>query len=412
MHTQYERQSFIFAAYYLPVSLVFVCLFFFTLPAHAATSVSSDSSLSQNLVSYWSLEEAAGTRTDVHGPNDLTDNNTVGVASGKLGYAADCEASEADSLSIGDGVQSGLDITGDMSIAAWIKPETMNETMLVTKWHHVDKTSYMFAMAAGGGLVWVNNAESSGYGYSGTTTYYSFATSSWTHVAVSYDASAGAASLFVNGTLIGTATGLDTSIANTNASFRLCGRDSATDYYDGLIDEIGVWSKALSPTDIENLYNDSQGLPYAEESITTVLATRKNADETVVSSASLQNDDELELTLASSTEYVVDVQLVASTTSRDPGMKVAFAIPTGSEMLMAYVAQAGTDVIGGDVLALHGTAGSEIRLSRESVNVVRLTGTVKTGASGGTFSLQWAQYTSTTAPVTVGKGSYIRAQAI
>jgi len=50
---------------------------------YTATAVSApitdvkNSSLATNLVSYWELEEASGTRVDSHGSNDLTDNNTV-----------------------------------------------------------------------------------------------------------------------------------------------------------------------------------------------------------------------------------------------------------------------------------------------------------------------------------------------
>lgn len=38
--------------------------------------------LTDNLISWWSLDEASGTRYDSHGTNHLTDNNTVSSEAG------------------------------------------------------------------------------------------------------------------------------------------------------------------------------------------------------------------------------------------------------------------------------------------------------------------------------------------
>jgi hypothetical protein len=40
-----------------------------------------------NLISWWSLDEASGSRADKHGANTLTDNNTVLSAAGKKSNA-------------------------------------------------------------------------------------------------------------------------------------------------------------------------------------------------------------------------------------------------------------------------------------------------------------------------------------
>lgn len=397
----------------VPLAVLFVLVFFPAGISHAsAVSVSSDSSLLENLVSYWSLEESSGTRYATSGTNHLTDNNTVGWGDGKIGFAADCEASNTETLSISDGSQSGLDITGDFSSSMWIKPETINESHLFAKWNHTSATSYMLTMGgAPGYLELVNNADPDGFGYTSVSKSHTFSAGTWYHVVSVYDASEGSVQFYVNGTSIGAGTGLDTSIANTSSSFRLCGRDNGG-YYDGMIDEVGIWNKKLSATDVANLYNGGDGIPYQAENSPVQLAVRKSANESVVSSDALQNDDDLELTLEPSTEYLIDAYLVATTTSRDPGMKVAFSIPSGSEMLIGYLAHAGIDVVGGGVLTTDGTTDSEIALSRDSNNVVRFTGTIKTGSNGGAFTLQWAQYTGGTSGVTVRKGSYLQAEEI
>ncbi len=60
--------------------LTVFCVFGFFNHAHAA--------LTDNLSAYWKLDEASGTRVDSAGSNDLTSNNSVGQAVGKLGNAS------------------------------------------------------------------------------------------------------------------------------------------------------------------------------------------------------------------------------------------------------------------------------------------------------------------------------------
>ena len=51
------------------------------------------------LISYWKLDEVSGIRSDIVGGNDLTDNNTVTQAVGKIGNAAQFTDANLESLS-------------------------------------------------------------------------------------------------------------------------------------------------------------------------------------------------------------------------------------------------------------------------------------------------------------------------
>src|SRR5687768_7946971 len=89
--------------------------------------------LTEDLIAYWNLDEASGTRTDSHGTNHLTDNNTVGSAAGLRGTAADFERDDTESLTIAD--NTGLS-AGDVEItfAAWVKLESKtNELVIFSK---------------------------------------------------------------------------------------------------------------------------------------------------------------------------------------------------------------------------------------------------------------------------------------
>ena len=76
------------------------------------------------IVSYWNLDEKSGTRVDSIGSNDLADNNSVLYGTGKVSNAADFELSNNEYLSITDASQVGLNITSELFIASWLKPES------------------------------------------------------------------------------------------------------------------------------------------------------------------------------------------------------------------------------------------------------------------------------------------------
>jgi hypothetical protein len=76
--------------------------------------IASGSTLLNDLVSWWDLDETSGPRADSVGSNDLTDNNTVTYESGKIGNAAKYIAANNEYLT-----GTPIDITGDWSFSIW-----------------------------------------------------------------------------------------------------------------------------------------------------------------------------------------------------------------------------------------------------------------------------------------------------
>ena len=74
-----------------------------------------------NLVGNWSMDEASGTRVDSHGSNDLTDNNTVGSATGIISNAASFVSANSEYLSSTTVPVTG---TGARSMEVWFKTST------------------------------------------------------------------------------------------------------------------------------------------------------------------------------------------------------------------------------------------------------------------------------------------------
>lgn len=220
--------------------------------------------LIDNLVSYWKLDETSGNAADPQGSNTLTNNNTVTYVPAVINNGADMELSSSQSLSITDGSQSGLDITGDLSVSMWIKPESITgDDALLTKFDSTgNQRSYAFTYFSTNFLAFLTSSN-------GTNAVQKSVAQTWVigttyYVSVVYDASAGSAEFYVDGSKIGsTQTGYHTSLHNGTAPFHLGALNvTATSFFDGVMDEVGIWDRTLSAAEISELYNGGAGLAY------------------------------------------------------------------------------------------------------------------------------------------------------
>jgi hypothetical protein len=134
----------------------------------------------------------------------------------------------------------------------------------------------------------------------------------------------------------------------------------------------------------------------------------KPSNQSVSNSSTLQNDNNLTLTLAPNTTYIVDgtIFAAATTTNSGPDIILGFSGQSGTTGIMGY----SNDKFDGAVNV--GGTSSRITLPRNDIRAIRVTGTITTGGTPGNFHFQWAQATSSNAPTTVLKGSYLRAEAI
>jgi hypothetical protein len=214
---------------------------------------SGSSTLLNNLLAYWKLDETSGTRIDSHGSNNLIDNNTVGSATGKIGNAASFVAANSEYLSVNS---SQLSFAGDFTISVWNKPTSVVGTSASYVLSKDDTTNREYHI----------QLLSSNYNFqvwNGATKYLMSlpATSGvWQHLMMWYDSVAGTLYASVNN---GTpATGAVPGINTTSAPFLVGVRGDFKGYYDGLIDEVGIWTRLLTTAERTQLYNSGSGLTY------------------------------------------------------------------------------------------------------------------------------------------------------
>ncbi len=244
-------------------ALLILAVFAAPFSSYAAVDVSTHSTLPTSLVSYWSLEETSSSRVDATATgNNLTDNNTVLSGTGKIATAADFESTNSEYLSRAD--NASLSITGSISIAAWVNFETVpgaGRADIVTKYNTGGDRSYRFQVGDGNLLTLIGV----GSGVFICTPSWTPSSATWYHIAAVFDGAADTIKMYVNGAQQGaTCTGQTSTITDGGATFMVgAGQDAGPgNFMDGLIDEVGLWSKALTSTEITDLYNSGTGIPY------------------------------------------------------------------------------------------------------------------------------------------------------
>lgn len=217
--------------------------------------------LTDNLVSYWKMDEASGTRSDAHASNDLTDNNTVGSGTGIINNGADFELDNSEYLSITDGSQSGLDITGDFSISLWASIETFTggDKCLVAKWKTTTNDRSYDMCITSNTTVRLRTSTDGSASSSASITTATINTGTLYHWV--FTKSGTTATLYRDGSSVSTGT-VDSSQFNGAADFTVGAVGNPANYMDGIIDEVGIWDRALTSDEVSDLYNGGSGLSY------------------------------------------------------------------------------------------------------------------------------------------------------
>jgi hypothetical protein len=217
--------------------------------------------LADNLLGYWNLDESSGDAIDAHGSNDLTETGgTVGAAAGKINGCRDFEADDSAFFTVADNTDLS---TGDvdLSLAGWVNAESFpgGPRMIAAKYTvSGDQREYALLYT---GSAFAFRATSDGAIGTLTTAVWgsSPSTSTWYFVAGGHSASSNEIWVSVNAGTPVTASHAG-GVYDGTADFTL-GANASGNYWDGLIDEIGLWKRDIR-SDLAALYNSGNGLSY------------------------------------------------------------------------------------------------------------------------------------------------------
>lgn len=224
--------------------------------AHAA--------ITDSLISFWPMEEASGTRNDAHSTNHLTGGTLPSSGTGKVGTAADFETSSSNIASIGDNASLSSPTTS-ITFAAWINFESKVSNAPVAgkyqgnaEWvmdYRGTQDRLRFAVFGATSFADPTEVFADNLG--------SPATSTWYFVIGWYDRDADIIGIKVNNGTANTAA-RTTDLWDSANNFSVGGNSNFSVFFDGLIDQIGFWQRALTSDEHTWLYNSGNGRSYAE----------------------------------------------------------------------------------------------------------------------------------------------------
>lgn len=222
------------------------------------------------LVSYYKLDETSGTIVaDSLKLNNLTNSDAIIEAGGKLGTSYYFDE-DADYLYKNDITGLPDKANQPRTYSAWIyrtaNGNNYDHTIIGTR----ETSSGMFGISLNTNTSNHVNLMICKYG-TGCATAMSptpLPLNTWVHVVGTYDGTTNnnGMKLYVNGVSIANTTLTLTSMSDTNAVHTIGDTPESTSIrsFLGRIDEVGIWNRTLTQTEITALYNDGNGLPYGE----------------------------------------------------------------------------------------------------------------------------------------------------
>lgn len=233
----------------------------------------------------------------------------------------DLECSSSQYLSITDANQTDLDLNSDFSFSVWLKNESMGATKAIITKDDYGNGNRSYALVLDSSqkitLTYFNTISGGSANRTQYITNSSITTSAvWKHVVATADISEATIKIYVDGSSVPvTANNTNATIIGNGAapfvigSFFSGGSPAAGTCFDGLLDEVAVYDKVLTQTDVNNLYNSGDGYEMDGDEDGLISGWRFDGETLVDINTTSEND----LTNNNSAAYSTDVPFTGGT---------------------------------------------------------------------------------------------------
>lgn len=207
----------------------------------------------EGLIAYYKFDESSGsTADDSYSMNDgVYYGNLPTQVSGKVGYGQDFEGTN-DYVSMGDIMDTEV-----YTINLWIYPDFWANNYVIVRKNVAGSTGFRVFEKSGGVIRY--EIQDGGNEYTIDTSDI-ISTGRW-YMMTFLRHSNGTAEVYVNGTQVAYSDSTTYTLNNEGLEFG-DGRGLGLNI-DATYDEIGIWNRALSPSEISRLYNNGEGLTYS-----------------------------------------------------------------------------------------------------------------------------------------------------
>src|SRR6266511_1496066 len=339
--------------------------------ATASFSQATTGTISSGLVAYWKFDEGTGTTAADSSGNGNTGTLANGPSwtSGIAGNALYFDGTD-DNVTVAD--SNSLDLTNSFTFSAWVNPASA-----FTDFRSILAKNYKYYLyASSTGFCGDGSALGGFYEVMDTVACQpsSLPVNTWTHLTLTYNGSV--LTLYRNGGAVATAN-VSGTLSSSTGTLQI-GASEYGEYFQGLIDEVRVYNRALTNTEIQTIYQQAAvSLPFD-------YSLSNSGDQSVVAGSSVKNT--IPATLVSGSSQAVSFSVSGlpsgatgffSSTSCTPTCSTVFSINTS-----------GSTPIGGFPITVTSTGGGMTRKTACTLSVT-LALTVATPTitpNGGNFS--------------------------
>lgn len=232
-----------------------------------------DSTSSPGLVAAYSFDEGTGTTVaDSSGNGNHGTVNATSWTPGRFGQALAFNGTSS-WVTVND--SNSLDLTSGMTLEAWVFPTRFGAWNTVVMKERSGGLAYALGVDGSGlpdAYIWVNNQFNSVLGSM------PLALNTWAHLAISFDASV--LRLYVNGSQVASRN-VSGSLPVTGNPLRIGGNSVWSEWFNGSIDEVRIYNRPLSQSEIQADMNRSIGNLPADTTAPTVSMTAPAAGSTL-----------------------------------------------------------------------------------------------------------------------------------
>lgn len=216
--------------------------------------------LTTNLVNYWKMDEASSaTRVDSIGSNNLTNNGAVNAGTGIINNGA-TNWSAANFLDAA--TSANWSFTAAFSVNFWLRSSTWsagNRAIIVKNGAGAGDGWSIYMQGSGGSLLFQRD------GIDNYISNSSLSTNTWYMYTFTCSGAAGTMHIYRNAVSDFTPVTINSPSSNTNTlqigKNRGAGAGNPLDP-TAVLDELGIWTRELSLSEVTELYNGGVGLQY------------------------------------------------------------------------------------------------------------------------------------------------------
>lgn len=212
-------------------------------------------------IGWWKFDERSGTTANDSSGNTNTGTlvNTPAWVDGKINSGIDFEYSNSNYITVAN--ESNFDLTGSISISAWVKAESVP-----TIWSPIiTKGDNAWRLTISGATGSKPNFSTNGLSEVDTQGNTDIASDGqWHHITAVYNATDGKKQIYIDGKLDKETSSVTGSISTNNVSVEI-GRNGfeTSRTFDGIIDDVRVYNYNLSAAQVKLLYNNGAAIRFA-----------------------------------------------------------------------------------------------------------------------------------------------------